>query len=210
LGISYAAQEVIYMAWPEPASVATDAAALTRLLNEAHSGDSHAAAALLPLVYEQLRRLARSRMQRERPDQTLQATALVHEVYLRLVDQTHVQHWDGRWHFYAAAAEAMRRILVERARNRARLKRGGGHNRVSLDSAQALTVDQPPDDLLALDVALTELARERPDEAKLVNLRYFGGLSVEQAAEALGISVATAGRDWRYARAWLYRRMSGE
>lgn len=198
------------MAWPDPASVATDAATLTRLLDEVHSGDSHAAEALLPLVYEQLRRLARSRMQRERPDQTLQATALVHEVYLRLVDQSQAQRWDGRWHFYAAAAEAMRRILVERARNRARLKRGGGLNRVSLDSAQELTVDQPPDDLLALDLALTELARERPEEAKLVNLRYFGGLSVEQAAEALGISVATAGRDWRYARAWLYRRMSGE
>jgi RNA polymerase sigma factor (TIGR02999 family) len=149
-------------------------------------------------------------MQRERPDQTVQATALVHEVYLRLVDQSHVQHWDGRWHFYAAAAEAMRRILVERARRRSRIKRGGALNRVSLDDAQDLAVDQPPDDLIALDQALNELAQERPDEAKLVKLRYFGGLSVEQAAEALGISVATAGRDWRYARAWLYRRMSGE
>jgi RNA polymerase sigma factor (TIGR02999 family) len=198
------------MGCPDEAPVVDEAAVtLTRLLNQAHS-DAHAAEALLPLVYQQLRRLAKSRMQRERPDQTLQATALVHEVYLRLVDQSHVQHWDGRWHFYAAAAEAMRRILVERARRRSRIKRGGALNRVSLDDAQDLAVDQPPDDLIALDQALNELAQERPNEAKLVKLRYFGGLSVEQAAEALGISVATAGRDWRYARAWLYRRMSGE
>jgi RNA polymerase sigma factor (TIGR02999 family) len=198
------------MGWPEQAWVSSDAATLTQLLNDVQSGDAHAADALLPLVYQQLRRLAKSKMHRERPDQTLQATALVHEAYLRLVDQTQVQHWDGRWHFYAAAAEAMRRILVDRARHRSRLKRGGGMNHVSLDDAQSIAVDQPPDDLLALDQALTELARERPEEAKLVKLRYFGGLSVEQAAEALGISVATAGRDWRYARAWLYRRMSGE
>jgi RNA polymerase sigma factor (TIGR02999 family) len=191
-------------------SAAAEAPAVTRLLNEARRGDAHAGEVLLPLVYEQLRRLAASKMRRERSDQTLQATALVHEVYLRLVDQSQVQHWEGRWHFYAAAAEAMRRILVERARNRSRLKRGGGLNRVSLDSAQELTVDQPPDDLLALDEALAELAIDRPQEAKLVKLRYFGGLSVEQAAEALGISIATAGRDWRYARAWLYRRMSGK
>jgi RNA polymerase sigma factor (TIGR02999 family) len=198
------------MGCSEQAPAVGETATLTRLLNQAHSGDAHAADALLPLVYAQLRRLATSRMRHERPDQTLQATALVHEAYLRLVDQSHVQHWDGRWHFYAAAAEAMRRILVERARRRSRLKRGGALNRVSLDDAQDLIVDQPPDDLLALDQALNELAAERPDEAKLVKLRYFGGLSVEQAAEALGISVATAGRDWRYARAWLYRRMSGE
>ena len=159
------------MGWPEQASVSSDAATLTRLLKQAHSGDAHAAEALLPLVYQQLRRLAKSKMQRERPDQTLQATALVHEVYLRLVDQSHVQHWEGRWHFYAAAAEAMRRILVERARNRARLKRGGGQNRVSLDGASELTVDQPPDDLLALDQAVTELAQERAEEAKLRILR---------------------------------------
>src|SRR5262245_28535176 len=129
------------------AAPAAEAAMLTKLLNRAQRGDTHASEMLLPLGYERLRRLAAAKMRHERPDQTLQATALVHEVYLRLVDQSQVQQWDGRWHFYAAAAEAMRRILVERARNRARLKRGGRLNRVSLDSAQDLTVDQPPDDL---------------------------------------------------------------
>jgi RNA polymerase sigma factor (TIGR02999 family) len=197
------------MALSKQSPGAASSAPLTQLLNDA-SGDGRAAEALLPVVYEQLRRLAKSRMHHERPDQTLQATALVHEVYLRLVDQSHAPQWDGRWHFYAAAAEAMRRILIERARKRSRLKRGGGVNRVSLDDAQDLAVNEPPDDLLALDQALSEMAQERPEEAKLVKLRYFGGLSVEQAAEALGISIATAGRDWRYARAWLYRRMREE
>jgi RNA polymerase sigma factor (TIGR02999 family) len=185
-------------------------AALTRLLNEAGSGDSSAAEALLPLVYEHLRRLARGRMRHERPDQTLQATALVHEAYLRLVNPGGGQKWVGRWHFFAAAAEAMRRILIENARRRSRLKRGGDIRRVSLDHAQDLTVNAPPDELLALDEALNDLAEKHPAKARLVTLRYFAGLTIEQASEALDISPATADRHWAYARAWLYRRMNGK
>jgi RNA polymerase sigma factor (TIGR02999 family) len=183
-------------------------AKVTLLLNEAAAGDARAAAELLPLVYDQLRALAGRRMRRERSDQTLQATALVHEAYLRLVDAGRApQAWDGRWHFFAAAAESMRRILVENARRRGRVKRGGRMNRVDLDSA-ALTVDGEPDDLLALDEALAALAAEHPEKARLVNLRYFGGLTHEEAAQAIGVSVSTADRHWAYARAWLYRRMA--
>ena len=156
------------------------AAAVTRLLNEARN-DSSAAAALLPLVYEQLRELARSKMRQERRGHTLGATALVHEAYVRLVDQTAAADWEGRWHFFAAAAEAMRRILVDDARQKARLKRGGGMKRVSFDPDVQLTVASPPDDLLALDEALAELSRRRPNEAQLVKLRYFAGLTTEQA-----------------------------
>jgi RNA polymerase sigma factor (TIGR02999 family) len=181
-------------------------AELTRLLNEA-GDDPRAAEALLPLVYQQLRRLAKSRMRRERPDQTLQATALVHEAYLRLVNQPAAQ-WDGRWHFFGAAAEAMRRILVEHARRRSRAKRGGGLARVPLDDAQKLTIDDPPEDLLTLDEALNDFAQKHPEKAQLVKLRYFAGLTNDEAAEALGISSATADRHWAFARAWLYRRMS--
>jgi RNA polymerase sigma factor (TIGR02999 family) len=169
------------------------AATVTRLINEAGAGDPRAAATLLPLVYDRLRELARRRMRGERPDQTLQATALVHEAYLRLVDRDAVQHWDGRWHFFTAAAEAMRRILVELARGRARMKRGGGRKRLDLDPAE-LTVDQPPDELVALDEALAELAVQYPELAELVKLRYFAGLTIEEASRALGISPATAGR----------------
>jgi RNA polymerase sigma factor (TIGR02999 family) len=183
------------------------AATVTRLLNAAGAGDPRAASSLLPLVYDQLRALARSRMRRERPDQTLQATALVHEAYVRLVDATAVQNWEGRWHFYAAAAEAMRRILVEHARRRGRLKRGGGMKRVQLDAAE-LTIDQPPDELIALDEALEKLAEEHPEKAHLVKLRYFAGLTIEEAAQALGIGTSTADRHWAYARAWLYRQMA--
>ena len=190
-----------------------DGALLTRLLNEAGAGDPQASADLLPLVYEQLRALAASRMRQERPDQTLQATALVHEAYLRLVDAkaggVNGQQWDGRWHFFAAAAEAMRRILVEAARRRGRLKRGGGQRRQSLDVLE-LTVDDPPDDLLALDEALDELAAKHPQQAQLVKLRYFAGLTTEEAAAALGTSVRTAGRDWAFARAWLYARITSD
>ena len=185
------------------------AATVTRLINEAGAGDPRAAASLLPLVYDRLRALARGRMRQERPDQTLQATALVHEAYLRLVDRDAVQHWDGRWHFYAAAAEAMRRILVENARRRGRLKRGGGMNRVELDPA-GLTVDAPPDELVALDEALAKLAEQHPEKAQLVKLRYFAGLTIEEAAQALGIGTSTADRHWAFARAWLYRHMAGE
>ncbi len=183
------------------------AATVTRLINEAGTGDSRAAAELLPLVYERLRALAGSKMQQERPDQTLQATALVHEAYLRLVDTSKVQRWESRWHFFAAAAESMRRILVDNARRRGRLKRGGRHQRVDLETL-ALTVNDPPDQLVALDEALTNLAEEHPEKARLVNLRYFGGLTHEEAAQAIGVSTSTADRHWAFARAWLYRQMS--
>jgi RNA polymerase sigma factor (TIGR02999 family) len=183
------------------------AATVTRLINQAGAGDARAAASLLPLVYDRLRELARRRMRAERPDQTLQATALVHEAYLRLVDRDAVQRWDSRWHFYAAAAEAMRRILVERARRRGRLKRGGTMKRVELDPAE-LTVDEPPEELLALDEALDRLAERHPEKAQLVKLRYFAGLTIEEAAASLGVGTSTADRHWAFARAWLYRRMA--
>ena len=183
---------------------------VTTLLNEAGAGDAQAAANLLPLVYEQLRALAGRKMRQERPDQTLQATALVHEAYLRLVDTTKVQLWESRWHFFAAAAESMRRILVDNARKRGRIKRGGELHRVDLDKVE-LTVNEPPDELIALDEALIKLAEEHSEKAQLVNLRYFGGLTHEEAAQALGFSTSTADRHWAYARAWLYRHMaSGE
>src|SRR3954470_7297041 len=159
------------------------AAKVTTLLNEAGAGDPRASAELLPLVYEQLRALAERKMSHERPDLTLQATALVHEAYLRLVDATKVQVWESRWHFFAAAAEAMRRILVENARRRGRIKRGGEMRRVDLDSLE-LTVQDPPDEMIALDEALARLSEEHPEKARLVNLRYFGGLTHEEAAEA--------------------------
>jgi RNA polymerase sigma factor (TIGR02999 family) len=184
-------------------------AKVTTLLNEAGSGDSRASADLLPLVYEQLRSLAGRKMRQERPDLTLQATALVHEAYLRLVDTSRIQLWESRWHFFAAAAESMRRILVETARRRKRLKRGGELNRVDLDKVE-VTLNDPPDELVALDEALIQLAKEHPEKAQLVNLRYFGGLTHEEAGQALGISTSTADRHWAYARAWLYRQMASE
>jgi RNA polymerase sigma factor (TIGR02999 family) len=187
----------------------TCAKTVTALLNEAGAGDSRAAANLLPLVYEQLRALAGRKMRQERPDQTLQATALVHEAYLRLVDTTKVQLWESRWHFFAAAAESMRRILVDNARRRGRLKRGGEMNRVDLDKVE-MTVNDPPDELIALDDALSDLAKEHPEKAQLVNLRYFGGLTHEEAAQALGISTSMADRHWSYARAWLYRQIAAD
>jgi RNA polymerase sigma factor (TIGR02999 family) len=185
------------------------AAQVTALLNQAGAGDQRASASLLPLVYEQLRALAARRMRRECPAQTLQATALVHEAYLRLVDTAKVQTWDSKWHFFAAAAESMRRILIDNARHRGRLKRGGGRERVDLDGLE-LTLDDPPDELIGLDEALTALAAEHPEKARLVNLRYFAGLTHEEAAQALGVSTSTADRHWSYARAWLYRHMAGK
>jgi len=179
---------------------------ITRLLNQAGAGNGNSSAELLPLVYKQLRLLAAQKLKGERSDHTLQATALVHEAYLRLVNVKNLQHWDGRWHFFAAAAEAMRRILVDKARQKSRLRRGGGRERLDLDDLQ-LTIDDPSDELLALDEALDLLAQEHPQHARLVNLRYFAGLSTEEAAQALGISVRTAGRDWAYARAWLYEHI---
>jgi RNA polymerase sigma factor (TIGR02999 family) len=182
---------------------------VTRILSAIEQGDPSAAAQLLPLVYDELRKLAAERMAQEKPGQTLQATALVHEAYLRLVDTQKAQHWNSRGHFFAAAAEAMRRILVERARKRRRLKRGGDRQRLNLDALQ-LSVPEAADELLALDEALAELARKHPDKAELVKLRYFAGLTVAEAAQALGISTSTADRHWTYARAWLYRRIVGD
>jgi RNA polymerase sigma factor (TIGR02999 family) len=192
----------------DPADGRTDVTDVTALVNAAGAGDPRAAADLLPLVYARLRALAGRRMRHERADQTLQPTALVHEAYVRLVDATRLQSWDGRWHFFAAAAEAMRRILVEHARRRARLKRGGrGHRRVGLEDLVLTTADRP-DELVALDDALTGLAAAHPEKAQLVKLRYFGGLTQPEAAEALGVSTSTADRHWAYAKAWLRRHMT--
>jgi RNA polymerase sigma factor (TIGR02999 family) len=184
----------------------TDSAVVTRLLNQAAAGDAHASEELLPLVYQELRRLASSKMRRERSDQTLQATALVHEAYLRLVGDG-VAKWDDRWHFFAAAAEAMRRIIVDNARRRASIKRGGGRERSDIDAVE-ITIDVPTDDLLALDEALEQLAQRHPDKAQLVKLRFFAGLTIDEASQAMNISTATAERHWSFARAWLYRQMS--
>ena len=164
-------------------------------------GDPHAADQLLPLVYDELRRLAAQRLAQEKPGQTLQATALVHEAYLRLVDAERAQHWNSRGHFFAAAAEAMRRILVERARRQRRHRHGGGRRRVSLGDVPA--AERSPDDLLALDDALTRLAAEDAAAADLVKLRFYAGFSVEEAADALAISRAQGYRHWTFARAWL-------
>src|SRR5215207_1943794 len=166
------------------------------------AGDPHAAERLLPLVYEELRRLAASRMAKERPGNTLNATALVHEAYLRLTNSNDQQVWNGRGHFFAAAAEAMRRILVERARGAAREKRGGDWRRVDFEELDAAT-SVTPDQLVALDDALGRLAALDPLAGELVKLRYFAGLGLDQAAAALGVSTATAYRHWAYARAWL-------
>jgi RNA polymerase sigma factor (TIGR02999 family) len=181
----------------------------TRLLSSAEQGDPHAAEELLPLVYDELRELAAQRLAQERPGQTLEATALVHEAYLRLVGTPAAgaaREWQGRAHFFAAAAEAMRRILVEQARRKRRPKHGGGRPHVDIERAD-LASPLPEEDLLALDEALTRLAAEDPVRARLVQLRYFAGLSNEEAARALGISAATAKRYWRYARAWLHREV---
>ncbi len=169
-------------------------------------GDPQAAGRLLPLVYDELRRLAAARLAHEKPGQTLQPTALVHEAYLRLVAAGDEPAWENRRHFFAAAAEAMRRILIEQARRKKRVKRGGGRVRVDLDQVEVPDADRG-DDLLALDEALDALAREAPQKAELVKLRFFAGLSVEEAARCLGISRATADRHWAYARAYLYDRV---
>src|SRR5262249_9623347 len=182
---------------------------VTRSLSAIEQGDPSAAEQLLPLVYDELRKLAAQRMAQEKPGQTLPATALVHEVYLRLVDTEKAQHWNSRSHFFAAAAEAMRRILVEQARKRRRLKRGGDRQRLDLEALQ-LSLPGAGDGLLAWDGAWAGLARKPPDRAELVRLRYFAGLTVDEAARALGISTSTADRHWTYARAWLYRRIVGD
>jgi RNA polymerase sigma factor (TIGR02999 family) len=169
-------------------------------------GDPQGAERLLPLVYDELRTLASRRLGREAPGLSLQATALVHEAYLRLVGGDPGRRWDGRGHFFAAAAEAMRRILVDRARDRRRLKRGGGRGRVDLDLG-AVPLEAPGDDLIDLDEALSDLGREDPLCARLVALRFFAGLTQAEAADALGLARRTADRHWAYARAWLYERL---
>ena len=182
---------------------------VTQILSAIESGDARAAEQLLPLVYDELRALAAAKMARESPGQTLQATALVHEAYLRLVDQAQAQHWNSRGHFFAAAAEAMRRILVERARHKRSLKGGGGHQRQELPEIEAPSTT-PDVDLLALDEALDKLESEDRRKAELVKLRFFAGLTIEEAAKALGISTSTADNDWTYARCWLRVEIEGK
>jgi RNA polymerase sigma factor (TIGR02999 family) len=176
-------------------------------LSAIEQGDPSAAVQLLPLVYDELRLLAAQRLAHERPGQTLQATALVHEAYLRLVGAEQAQRWDGRRHFFAAVAEAMRRILIDRARDRGRLKRGGNWRRLRLDGID-LSVAEPPDDLPALDEALGKLAHEDPLCAELVRLRFFAGLTLDEAAAVLGVARRTADRYWAFARSWLYDELS--
>ena len=172
-----------------------------------NSGDPSAADQLLPLVYDELRKLAAARLAQEKPEQTLQATALVHEAYLRLTKSEPEQRWNSQGHFFAAAAEAMRRILVEQARRKRQIKRGGKQQRVDLDSACALG-DEPSFDLLALDEALAKLAAAEPAKAELVKLRYFAGLTMPEAAAALGVSLATVERWWTFAKSWLYAELA--
>ena len=182
---------------------------ITHILQAIEGGDAHAAEQLLPLVYDELRQLAARKLAQEKPGQTLQATALVHEAYLRLVDTEKVQRWDSRGHFFAAAAEAMRRILIENARHKGRLKRGGDRKRLDLNDADLISF-AAPDELLLIDDALAKLAREDARAAQLVRLRYFAGLSVEEAAELSGLSRSTAYEHWSYARAWLYCELYGQ
>jgi len=176
---------------------------VTRILSAIEDGDPAAAEKLLPLVYDELRKLAAQKLALEKPGQTLQATALVHEAYLRLVDTTGVRNWNGRTHFFRAAAEVMRCILVDSARRKQSQKRGGAWRQVDLESA-ALVAADPAEDVVAVNEALDLLVKHDPVKAELVKLRYFAGLSVEEAAEVLGISRATADRYWRYAKTWLY------
>jgi RNA polymerase sigma factor (TIGR02999 family) len=181
---------------------------VTRLLDAAAAGDRQAAADLLPLVYDELRKLAAARMAAESPGHTLQPTALVHEAYLRLIGPAADHRWEGRGHFFAAAAEAMRRILVDAARRKNREKHGGDRDRIDLDAALPIA-PYPRHDLVALDAALTRLAVEDPQAARLVELRHFAGLSVAEAAQVLGVSPRTADRVWSFARAWLHRELAG-
>src|SRR5215469_8628510 len=185
----------------------------TRILSALEHGDRGAAEQLLPLVYDELRRLAAQQLAQEKPGQTLQATALVHEAYARLVQGGEMatgceQCWDSRGHFFAAAAEAMRRILIDRAREKRAVKRGGGRKRLDIDAVD-LATQASPDQLLAINDALAKLAREDYAAARLVELRYFAGLTVDEAGKALGISTATAYRHWKYARAWLHNELLG-
>jgi RNA polymerase sigma factor (TIGR02999 family) len=182
---------------------------VTQILNAIAEGDPRAASQLLPLVYDELRQLAAHKLAHQTPGQTLQPTALVHEAYLRLVGDPEGSDWDSRGHFFAAAAEAMRRILVENARRKGRHKRGGGLTRLDLGVAGEVAVPEVREDLLALDEALTKLAAADPQAARLVELRYFGGLSIPEAAKTLGVSPRTADRLWAFARVWLLREVGG-
>jgi RNA polymerase sigma factor (TIGR02999 family) len=181
---------------------------VTRILSAIEQGDPKTPDELLPLVYDELRKLAAQKLAHEVPGQTLQATALVHEAYLRLVDTEHIRSWDSRGHFFAAAAEAMRRILIENARRKQSEKHGGKRSRATVDDLE-MEPGTPTEDILALDEVLTRLAAEDPVKARLVELRYFAGLTVEDAAKALGISRATADRHWHYAKVWLYCALHG-
>jgi RNA polymerase sigma factor (TIGR02999 family) len=190
-----------------PRGMVTGMRGVTQILSAIERGDPQAAKELLPLVYDELRKLAAQRLSHEKPGQTLPATALVHEAYIRLVDHDATKNWNSRGHFFAAAAEAMRRILLENARRKASIKRGGERKRVELDSECAAAA--PPSlDLLALDEALSKLAKLDPPKAELVKLRYFAGITMPEAAEALGISLSTAERYWTFARSWLYAELS--
>jgi RNA polymerase sigma factor (TIGR02999 family) len=182
---------------------------VTRILSAFEAGDPHAAERLLPLVYDELRKLAAQRMAEERADHTLQPTALVHEAYLRLVDGDTTQHWDGRAHFFAAAAEAMRRILVDAARTRSARKRGGAWRRIDLNSVD-LAQRAAPEDLLEFDDTLDKLARHDSAASQLVKLRFFAGLSIDQAGKMLGLSRTAAYERWAFARAWLYSELKDE
>jgi RNA polymerase sigma factor (TIGR02999 family) len=182
---------------------------VTRVLSAIEQGDPQAAAQLLPLVYDELRRLAAQRLAQEKPGQTLEATALVHEAYLRLVDTEKALQWNSRGHFFAAAAEAMRRILVEKARRKKRIKHGGSHRKVHLDEA-CLVAPDVTEDLEALNEALNRFEAVDPLATRLVKLRFFAGLSMPQAAEALGVPLRTAERNWTYARTWLHRALAPE
>ena len=179
---------------------------VTKILSAIERGDEHAADNLLPLVYQELRKLAAAKLAKEEPGQTLQPTMLVHEAYVRLVDVDEPQLWNGRGHFFAAAAEAMRRILIESARRKQSLKHGGEMRRVELNVATAAT-ENPGEDLLALDEALTRLEEQWPEKAKLVKLKYFAGLTIPEASQAMGVSTATAERYWKFARAWLHSQL---
>jgi RNA polymerase sigma factor (TIGR02999 family) len=180
---------------------------VTQILSQIESGDPSAAEQLLPLVYEELRKLAAARLAHEKPGQTLVATALVHEAYIRLVGTSESPQWNSRGHFFAAAAEAMRRILVEQARRKHRVRHGGGLHRIDLDS-QLQSSGEVDENLLALDEALERLAAEEPEAAAVVKLRYFAGLTIEEAALALNISIRTVNRHWAYASAWLYQQLN--
>jgi RNA polymerase sigma factor (TIGR02999 family) len=182
---------------------------VTRILSGIEAGDPHAAEQLLPLVYDELRKLAAQKLAQEKPGQTLEATALVHEAYVRLVDTDRVPHWNSRGHFFAAAAEAMRRILVQNARRRNRLKHGGGRTRLNMDNLD-IAAPERSDELLSLDEALGQLAAVDAQAAELVKLRYFAGCTIPQAAEVLGISPRNADFLWAYARTWLFQKIQGE